>query len=267
MKISRRSLATIAAVSSTLTSTLTSTACLPGVEQLQDGATLEVLVTGVDPAQRLTVEVAALSYTRVVADDEASVRFYLTVPAGRHDGRVRLVGADGLDDRVDGGADDTCVPFRARVDSDVRSVVGVDMALAMSCTAPTVPRQLISLEELVFGDCADGGDDCTVLTSFSADGEVVVEQSEGPSARGQGRGIDADALVEEALSSDADVLFSAVGCGELGGPPREVVELTRSIDDDGDERAFTVDVGNCRSGIAARLRARLAILRDDVLSD
>ncbi|HEY1101546.1 MAG TPA: hypothetical protein VGF99_21585 [Myxococcota bacterium] len=263
MKISRRSLATIAAVSSTMTSMLTSTACLPGVEQLQDGATLEVLVTGVDPAQRLTVEVAALSYTRVVADDEASVRFYLTVPAGRHDGRVRLVGADG----IDSNGDDTCMPFRARVDSDVRSVVGVDMALATSCTAPTVPRQLISLEELVFGDCADGGDDCTVLTSFSADGEVVVEQSEGPSARGQGRGIDADALVEEALSSDADVLFSAVGCGQLGGPPREVVELTRSIDDDGDERAFTVDVGNCRSGIAARLRARLAILRDDVLSD
>ena len=225
-------------------------ACLPGPEQLEQQANLEVLVTGLRASEVVSVDVGGADRFSQAARDDV-VRFYLTVPVGPRAGVVSL----------ERETIRRCVAFRTEVLDEGRVIVGVDVGAAVDCDAPP-PRQLISLEELIVGDCGDAS--CTTLTTFSGTGTVVVDAPGNGGGQGRGRQSDSDALVQEALSTDADVLFSSDGCGALGGPRREAVELTRTTDDDGDLAAAVVDISNCRSGIAARLRARLALLRDDV---
>ncbi len=223
--------------------------CLPGPEQLQDSANLEVLVTGLRAAEVVSVDVdAAESFAQTARADV--VRFFLTVPVGPREGVVSLE-RDALR---------RCVTFRTDVDAAERRIVGVDVGRAIDCDAPA-PRGLVSLEEVVIGECGDSS--CTTVTTFAGTGTIVVAA---PGNNGEGRGAkpDSEALVQEALSADADALFATDGCGPLGGPARESVELTRTVDDNGDLAAAVVDVSNCRSGIAARLRARLSLLRDHI---
>jgi len=248
MKPSRLAVS-LAVLSSSMSSMSVMSACLPGPEQLQDAANLEVFVTGLRAREVVSVDVGGADRFSQAARDDV-VRFFLTVPAGARAGVVSL----------EREAIRRCIGFRTEVRDEGRVVVGVDVGAAVDCDAPT-PRRLVSLEELVVGDCGDAS--CTTVTTFSGTGDVVVDAPGNSGGRGRGRQTDSDALVQEALSTDADVLFAA-GCEPLGGPRREAVELTRTTDDNGDLAAAVVDISNCRSGIAARLRARLALLRDDV---
>ncbi len=242
-----RSKSRLVSLSAVLSASLLA-ACLPGPEQLQAGANLEVLVTGLRVAEVVSVDVDdAEPFSQAARDDV--LRFFLTVPIGLREGVVRL----------ERDASTRCVGFRTEVVAADRVVVGVDVGAAIDCAE--APRQLISLEEVVIGECGNGS--CTTVTTFSGTGTVVVE-STGNNGQGRGAAADSQALLREALSEDADALFAADACGPRGGPARESVELTRTTNDNGDLVAAVVDVSNCRSGIAARLRARLSILRDDV---
>lgn len=235
-----------------VTSVVSLSACLPGPEQLQAGANLEVVVTGLRPAEVVAIDVDTVRFSQTASDDV--LRFFVAVPAGRRAGVVSLERDDVR----------RCVAFVTSAGVVDRVVVGIDVGTAVACDA-SKPRTLISLEELVVGECSNAS--CTTLTTFSGTGDVVVDAPGNSGGQGQGQRDDSEALIEEALSSDADDLFATGACAQLGGPPRERVELTRTIDDDGDLAAAVVDISNCRSGIATRLRARLAILRDDVSGD
>ena len=230
--------------------TVSPLACLPGPESLIGEANLEVLVTGLKKNDRVAIDVDALAFDRVAAGSD--VRFFLTVSAGEVSGVVV----------VDRAKKSLCADFSAEVPAGDRITVGVNIDDADEC--PQLTRQLGEVEEVVIGECGNAA--CTTATTFDEEGGVVVVVGNGEPVRGAGRDKDRKDLIEDILSDDADELFATGICEPLGGPPRESVRLTRVVESEGGGTEESVDVSNCRGGIAARIRSRLALLRDDVLN-
>lgn len=223
-------------------------ACLPGPEDVIEGKNVEILVTGVKKKDVVHLDVAGVSAEAVAREDVVS--FFLELDVGDHNGSVVVERKDDL----------LCASFDVVIDGDEdedRVVVGVDVDKDAVCDG----RSLVDFTEVVVGDCGDPS--CETATSVDASGRVVVS-SNGNAVSGQARARDHDALRADALSKDADDLFRD-GCQPQGGPPRETVVLTRVVaDTDGDTTEESIDVSRCRGGVAARLRAHLALLREDV---
>lgn len=228
--------------------TVSPLACLPGPESLIGETNLEVLVTGLKKNDRVAVDVDALAFDRVA--EGFDVRFFLTVSAGDVSGVVI----------VDRAKKSLCADFSAEVPAGDRITVGVNIDDAADC--PQADRQLGSVKEVVIGEC--GNPSCTTTTTFDEEDGLVVVVADTDPVRGNGRDKDRKDLVDEVLSADADALFATGECDPRGGPLRETVELTRVLRGGGADDEAIVDVSNCRGGVAARIRARLALLRDDV---
>jgi hypothetical protein len=131
-------------------------------------------------------------------------------------------------------------------------------------------RQFERLREEVSGGCDDGGP-CGMTTIIDGEGEVTVDDEESGDAEvGESSSLDLAALVEAVMSPAADLLFEGDDptC-PVDDPLPELptVKLTRTVlvhDGAGEPEPSEeeIDVTGCVGGIAAEIRARVALIRD-----
>jgi hypothetical protein len=243
---------------------LLSSCVLPDAASLTTTANVELLVTGVEPGDRITVSLEGSTF-RASAGAAATTSFFFTLAPGDHGGALAVARR----------GEALCASFTVHAPSaPARTTTSANLNDSARCDAHSDAgpdpvdagdaRVLVHFSEVRVGGC--GTQVCTTRTDATSSGVVTVEDGVSAPVSGVASAASRNRLDAVALSPATDRLLQGDDptCPRRGPPAGDHVTLSRTTEENGAATTETVDATACDTGIAAEVQAALAAMRADI---